>query len=200
MGNGASRQLFWKCQDGNPGDGCSAFCPCKSPNRCEAWYHKCRAPGKHGDHCHATRPCGSAYKCANLISAHSSYQLCIPKCKNYSSEMTNKLRDDGYSPDSNPGFGEKWDGGVVPFEAHCSMDDHESALFAQGMKNIEDKTNIRFVPYDSNEHGDNYIILSDVDAGSANSWVGKMKKAGWQRVNLDCPWGMCGFIYGICSS
>ena len=72
MGNGASRQLnFWDsigdwftgCPDGNEGDTCSAGCQCKSPNTCEAWYHKCRAPGKEGDSCHLTRPCGSGLTC-----------------------------------------------------------------------------------------------------------------------------------------
>ena len=102
--------------------------------------------------------------------------------------MTDKLLDDGYSPDSWPCFGEKWDDGVVPFEAHCSLENNELALFAQAMKHIEDKTNIRFVPYNSNMH-QNYIILSDIEARSANSSVGKMKVPGWQRVNLDCDGG-----------
>jgi hypothetical protein len=109
--------------------------------------------------------------------------------------VSKKLLDDGYSPTYWPGFGEKWEGGIVPFEADCELENNELALFSQAMKHIEDKTNIRFVRYNSNAHK-NYIILTDLEDGSANSWVGRMTVPGWQRVNLDSMWMNLGHDFG----
>lgn len=106
----------------------------------------------------------------------------------YPDEMSRKLFDDAYSPSARPGFGEKWDGGIVPFEAHCSLEEHEEVLFSQAMRHIEQETSIRFVRYDADVHS-NYIILTDLRQNIANSFVGKMKVPGWQRVNVDVQEG-----------
>mmetsp|Transcript_24675 Transcript_24675/g.37489 ORF Transcript_24675/g.37489 Transcript_24675/m.37489 type:complete len:164 (-) Transcript_24675:466-957(-) len=60
---GSIGDWFTGCPAGNTGDRCSAGCPCRGQNTCEAWYHVCRAPGKVNDSCHATKPCGSGLTC-----------------------------------------------------------------------------------------------------------------------------------------
>ena len=183
---GAIGDWFTGCPSGNEGDDCSVVCHCSGQNTCEAWTHVCRAPGKHGDYCHLTRPCGNAYWCVDAISAWN-HQICLPECTSISSEMKTKLKDVGYSTDTWPGFGLKWDNGVVPFVFDCDLENHEQALFSEAMKEIEDKTGIQFIRYNSKKHA-NYIVLTDQISGAASSWVGKMRQPGWQRVNLDTAW------------
>ena len=214
--------LFTGCPPGNRGDTCSAGCKCKGANTCEAYHHvcrapgkendschltrpcgngltceagshKCRVPGKHGDFCHLTRPCGNKYWCVDAISAWN-HQICLPECASFDSDMKQKLKGDGYSG-SSPYFGQKWDNGVVPFVADCELENNELALFSEAMKELEDKTGVQFVRYNAEEH-DNYIVLTDIDSYSANSYVGKMAKPGWQRVNLDTRWANLDFNVG----
>ena len=145
----------------------------------------CRAPGSHGDFCHLTRPCGDGYWCVDAISAWN-HQICLPECINIDQEQLKK----GYSTNSTryfPDFGQKWDNGIVPFVADCSLEKHELALFSEAMKEIEDKTGIKFIRYNKLEHT-NYIVLTDHADGVASAWVGKMQVPGWQPVNLDTPW------------
>ena len=66
---------FFSCPRGNglglPGDSCSVFCHCKSPNTCEAGFQKCRQPARYKERCHATRPCAPGLSC------HPGIQKCF---------------------------------------------------------------------------------------------------------------------------
>ena len=171
---------------GDIGDTCSFTRPCQVGLACEGGTNICREAGKHGDRCHRTRPCADGYWCVDSITSWN-YRMCIPDCTRLTSSVTSKISNDGYSGEGFPGFDQKWEGGLVPFEADCEMENNEPALFSQGMKHIEDNTGIRFVRYDPSIHN-NWIVFTDLNEGVASSWVGRMQRAGWQQVNLDTDW------------
>jgi hypothetical protein len=177
------------------GQPCVAGYGCESGLHCEAGTHVCRKAGTHGDTCHLTRPCASGYWCVDAISAYN-YQQCVPDCTSFDPALVAKIESTGYS--GSGVFDEKWQGGVVPFQADCGLENNELALFSTAMKHIEEKTSVRFERYDSSKH-DNWVILADVIDGVASSRVGRMKDKGWQTVNLDTDWGAFG-DYGLGSA
>lgn len=168
------------------GQPCVAGYGCAPGLNCEAGAQVCRKPGTHGDHCHWTRPCASGYWCVDAISSWN-YQQCIPDCTSFESDVVEQIKNKGYLGNDGD-FDEKWLGGVVPFQADCGLETNELALFSRAMKHIEEKTIVRFERYDPSKHK-NWVILADYDENAANSYVGRMKEKGWQRINLDTDWG-----------
>lgn len=108
--------------------------------------------------------------------------------------MVEQITNKPYSG-NNRVFDEKWLGGVVPFQADCGLERNELALFSRAMKHIEEKTIVRFERYDPSKH-DNWVILADYVENVANSYVGRMKEKGWQRINLDTAWVVGGHDLG----
>jgi len=213
------------CPDGNTGDDCSIACQCGGSNTCEAWHHVCRAPGreddschatkpcgsgltceagaqvcrapgKHGNYCHLTRPCGSGYWCVDAISGYN-HQICLPDCTNIGQTLKDTLEEEGYSGNlDTASFGYKWENGVVPFVADCRLENHETAVFAEAMRTLEEKTVVRFEKYDSSKH-DNYIVVGDYKWLAAYSQLGRMKEPGAQILGLDSVWGVLGQGEGV---
>lgn len=209
------------CPAGNVGDGCSAICPCKGSNTCEAFVHKCRgpgsvgdpchltrpcgsgltceagshvchAPGDVGDPCHLTRPCGSNLKCADAISAGA--QICLPKCQSVSSATTARIKSHHYSEGADFVFDQKWSGGVVPYIVHCEMENYELGRLSLAMKHIRENTSISFKRYSGDT---NYVIFSDFeDQAFWSIGVGRLRDPGWQSINLDSEWIFTGLTMG----
>lgn len=176
---------------GKAGDPCHLTRPCGSGLTCEAGNQVCVAPGTVGDPCHLTRPCGDDLRCGDAISS-AGFQICLPKCQDVSSAINKDLENGQHYSAGPRTFGAKWDGGVMPYVVHCDMEDHEVSRVALAMKEIQDKTSIRFKRYRSSED-DNYVIFNAKADGGFNgrffsSGAGRLSRPGWQSVNIESFW------------
>eukprot|EP00957_Ditylum_brightwellii_P155436 11831395-Ditylum_brightwellii.AAC.1 len=54
---------------------------------------------------------------------------------------------------------------------------------------IEENTSMQFVRNNSTIHN-TWVILVDYEDDVTWSFFGRMKKEGWQKINLDTDWGL----------